>query len=846
MSYTNKQSVLEDLRHYQDLQLDDIDYVEQIDDRLNLYMHRVLNNPDDHNMYEILAVYRFLDFLDKYAFDAGRFQKFVRLYEMLKFPSDDGPKSFELTPLQIFQFASIYGFVKDDGTRLCKEAVLHVPRKFSKALSLDTPLPTPEGWKPMGHIQEGDYVYGPEGKAFRVTAVSEVFDKPMYSVLFTDGSQIKASEDHIWTVRTCDTEWQDITTSELYETRYQQRYMVPSVEPVPYPERELPIDPYKLGCWLAGKRLPSVSGQIRKLGWQYLDYIPEEYLISSIDQRVALLQGIMDARGRTTSYTKECVVTLKKQKLAFDFQELVSSLGILARFYTTYSRWNATDPVKEFSIAFKPRQEIYPFRETSHSFSYAVEPECKYIADIIPIPNEPSKCISIDSASHLYLAGKTYTPTHNTTSVAACAIYDMLLGDANAQAYVASNTFRQAKICFSIIDQTVKMIDPKMASFRRNREMIYSILPGKTSFIQCLSSSPDKLDGLNASVIILDEYAAAKSAALKNVLTSSQAARREPLTIIITTASTVQDGPYAAIDFPNYQKILKNEIEDDTIFPSIFQPDEDDDIGDKHTWDKVQPHMGITVKPVFYRDTWKKAQRSAEDLVEFKTKLLNIFSVAATKMWLDPKIIEKCIGHIDIRSIKGRPITFVATDLSIKDDMSAVCYLMYDSINHIFWAKIDCYLPRNTIANHPNCELYQRWVDEGFLHICGEEIIDYEAIAKDIIENGRYLNIVNIAYDAYRSRDFINYMKARGINVCTPYKQTNAAFTAPVEELETMLYEGRIIIDDNPIFSWFLRNCVLDTDNLKNCKPTKVSFNRKIDGAICLLMNIGVAMNYKR
>lgn len=565
MAYKDKQSVVNAIPKYL-LKLDeDTEYLDSIDSRLTTYITNVLKTPDSHGKFEILGVFRFLSFVDKYDFAVSKFKKFVRFYELLQFPSENGQMSFKLTPVQVFQFAAILGFVKSNGYRLCRDALLYVPRKFSK-----------------------------------------------------------------------------------------------------------------------------------------------------------------------------------------------------------------------------------------------------------------------------------------TTSVAALAIWDLLFGPADAQAYVASNSFNQANICFRIISNTLKPLDPKMQSFRRNRDQIYSKLPGKTSFIQCLSSSPDRLDGLNASTIICDEYAAATDAALKNVLTSSQGVRKEPLIVTITTAATNLDGPFITIDLPNYKKILEGVIEDDTVFPSIFEPDDGDDFGDPRTWRKVQPHMGVTVTEEFYETSWAKACRSAKDMTEFRTKLLNVNTLPIDKEWVSRKIVEHSLVDLQLKDITTRPICMVGVDLSVKDDLSAVTYGLYDSLSKQFTFYTDFYVPKETLYSHPNSEMYIRWAEQGLIHICGNEVIDYEQIGKDIIANSKYVNILSIGYDAYRNRELINYLKASGIKCLRAWKQTYANFTSPVEAFEQAIYEGRIHIASNPIITWMLDNVAIDEDNLKNKKPIKKTANKKVDGVITILMSLGQFMEWKR
>ncbi|MGH3253122.1 MAG: replicative DNA helicase, partial [Trebonia sp.] len=68
-----------------------------------------------------------------------------------------------------------------------------------KALALDTPLPTPEGWTTMGEVQVGDYLIGADGKPTRVVAATGVLQgRPCYEVEFSDGSVIIADENHQW------------------------------------------------------------------------------------------------------------------------------------------------------------------------------------------------------------------------------------------------------------------------------------------------------------------------------------------------------------------------------------------------------------------------------------------------------------------------------------------------------------------------------------------------------------------------------------------------------------------------------------------------------------------------
>lgn len=540
-------------------------HLERTDERLNVYASSLINHPDDHNLYELLALVRFFKFLDKYLFKLNEVRAFIVLYEKLKFSGTKRRQSYKLTPVQVFQFANIKGFYKDKNKRLIREALLFVPRKFSK-----------------------------------------------------------------------------------------------------------------------------------------------------------------------------------------------------------------------------------------------------------------------------------------TTSVTSLAIEDLLFGDANAQAYAVANSYDQATVCFNEIRETLKALDRKMRNFKINREKIFNLRKGKSSFARCLAANPDKLDGLNASTVIVDEYSLADSAELKNVLTSSMGARVNPLTIVITTASDKLDSPFVDM-LESYKAVLRGEIENDTIFAHLFEPDVGDQEDDPHTWAKVQPHIGVTIQEDYYENEWRKAQMTASDMLTFRTKLLNIFVQNSAKVWLSAADIESLAKAVRIEDISGRPLAAVAVDLSVCDDFSAVSYTIYSKDIREFHVHTDYYFPEGALKDHPNRVLYEKWVMDGHLYLCDGDIIDYKQIVGDILERNKYLQIFAIGYDPYRSLEFVNMLSASGAkSVLFPVKQTYGTFTSPVESFEIAAKTKKVSFNDNPI-NWFcFGNAVMDEDRNENRKPIKRSQYEKIDGVITALMTFYLFNNTER
>ncbi len=439
-----------------------------------------------------------------------------------------------------------------------------------------------------------------------------------------------------------------------------------------------------------------------------------------------------------------------------------------------------------------------------------------------------------------------------TTFAAFLAVDDLLFGDNNAEAYVGANSYDQAQKCFNEVRAIMFDLDPRQKHFRINRESIKFKDVGRDSLAQCLTANANTKDGLFASLAILDEYAQARNTAssngadLKNVLTTSMGPRKNPLTVIITTASDVLDGPcYDEIE--GAKRVLRGEIENDMMFADLFMPDVDDEESDPVTWAKVQPHLGITVQPDYYEIEYQNAQMSADAMLAFRTKLLNIFAENEQKSWISAKLAKSVAIPMQIESITGRPDAMVAIDLSESDDFSAVSFGIYNPDLKNFQFHTAYFFPEGALSGHPNERMYRIWAEKGYLHLTDGDVIDYRAIVEYVLWLNKFIRILCIGYDQWKSQEVVNMLAASGADkVLTPVKQTYGNFTAPVESFEHGVKTGRIAINDNPINYFCFGNAVLDVDKLENCKPIKRKQSMKIDGVITKLMCMRLFIDYER
>lgn len=434
-----------------------------------------------------------------------------------------------------------------------------------------------------------------------------------------------------------------------------------------------------------------------------------------------------------------------------------------------------------------------------------------------------------------------------TTSTASLAVDDLLFGDANAESYTGANSNDQAKKCFDVIRGCIRRLDPKGSRYTVNEQTIKSRRTDRSAFAQCLTANARTKDGLNASTVIMDEFSQARDNELLTVLTTSMGVRDNPLTAIITTASDVLDGPFYEM-LQGYKALLLGDFEDDTVFAHIFEPDIDDREDSEDTWRKVQPHLGVTVSIDFYRREFRKAQRNgAAEMLAFRTKLLNVYAENEQKAWISSTLARSMARDIRPDQITGRPDGFVSIDLSESDDLSAVSFGIYEFQTKGFQFHTAYFFPEGALKDHPNERIYRAWADKGYLTLTEGDVIDYRVIVDYVLFLSKYIRILGIGYDPWKSQDLVNILGATGgWNVLTPLRQTYGYFTAPVESFEHGAKTGKIHINDNPINYYCFGNAILDFDNLENCKPVKRKQTQKIDGVITMLMCMRQFIDYER
>ena len=418
---------------------------------------------------------------------------------------------------------------------------------------------------------------------------------------------------------------------------------------------------------------------------------------------------------------------------------------------------------------------------------------------------------------------------------AALCLYHLIAdGESGAEVYLAANSKDQVKLSsWPLCSNFAKGLDPKGKVLDVFRDMVK--LEETKSWLKVLAADSTKLDGPNPSMFLLDEYHAAKSSSLKDVLQSGQGMRDDPMQVIITTAGFDKMGPCYQMRTMCVE-ILEGLKEDDSIFAAIYSLDEDDDWKDETTWVKSNPNLDVTVKLSYLRGQVRKAVNSPSEEVGVRTKNINEWC-DSSETWIPDDNILAVSEKVNLSQFGPEQECYAGIDLASTSDLAAVSYMIPFEGKKYF--KTDYYLPREALKTKKNKEQYEEWARLGYLKVTHGNVIDYDCILEDILKTDSKIFMMKIGYDAWNATQFVINAENRGLPM-EPVSQSIGNFNRPTKEMERSILSAQVVIDNNPITRFCFRNVVMKVDYNGNTKPSKQFNDKKIDGVVAMIEAYGV------
>lgn len=326
-----------------------------------------------------------------------------------------------------------------------------------KELSVKTQVLTKQGWKLAGEVIPEDKLVSADGTFTDILGIYPQGKKRLWRFIFDDGASCLAGQDHQWLVYGSKhgerDGWRVRTTKELLKLK--ENFSIPLISSSPGTEKSN-YDPYILGYIIANGTLTGsnptiyttdkeVVRYLEVAGWRSHQYkpnvhqvhlslseemrkiflelpkfskqdkhIPEKLLNLAPEERLALLQGLMDGDG-TIGKDNACSYSTVVENLANNVVYLVRSLGGKASLEFKKPRKGlGRKESEEIDVRVSPCGRFIPFR-LERKVKRVKKPvyDKRYIRDIVEVEKDEAVCFAVDHPSKLFVI-EDFIVTHNT------------------------------------------------------------------------------------------------------------------------------------------------------------------------------------------------------------------------------------------------------------------------------------------------------------------------------------------------------------------------------------------------------------------------------------------------
>lgn len=443
-------------------------------------------------------------------------------------------------------------------------------------------------------------------------------------------------------------------------------------------------------------------------------------------------------------------------------------------------------------------------------------------------------------------------------------------GEDRAQVYFAAKDKNQAEVCFEDV----------VAMWEQSPELKRRLLPkGKTkvtqltylrrkSFMRPISSD-EAASGPRPSCSIIDELHEHPNADTISMLLKGVKGRRNPMTVVITNSG--KDRTSIAWSYHDIGvKICAGEKHNDRQFFYICALDEGDIpegevFPPPSVWIKANPSLGKVIKESYVQTLIDDAKNIPANQNEVLRLTFCVWS-DEQGAWIAGNVWRLCRGDFDPRDFAGRK-AFAAVDLSRRFDMTGMAVMIENgeasvtrenddgeqvtSKEPCFLAFVEGWMPeeRLRLREEADDKPYRQWANEGFLRLTPGHTVKMDFVAKRLAWVAKIFDLQGLAYDRYRFDELEEHLD--GENIDAPRVEHPQGFRRSpesglympnsLEKLEEMVVEQRIIVLHNPVLNWNVANMGFRTDAQDNRMPSKIHSRGRIDLAVALIMDAGLA-----
>jgi phage terminase large subunit-like protein len=404
--------------------------------------------------------------------------------------------------------------------------------------------------------------------------------------------------------------------------------------------------------------------------------------------------------------------------------------------------------------------------------------------------------------------------------------------------YSAAIDRAQAALIFNEMQAIVETIPEWRTAVniqRFHRTMEVKLGRGQGSTYEALSADARRAHGLAPSFWAYDELAQAKNRILLDNLQTAMGKRTRSLGIILSTQAASDDHPLSELIDDGLKKL------DPSIFVQLTTAPKDADPFSVKTIRSVNAAFGKFLDEQTVLDEARRAKRIPAFESAFRnTRLNQRIALETSEQFLSVETWAKGDGAIDEAIFfDGRPV-YGGIDLSARVDLTAFVLACTDDAGcvHLMpfgWTPADTIDKRTLRDRVP----YDAWVRDGLLFAPPGNSIDFEFVAADIARLTQGMNLLAVAYDAWRFDSFQKELLKAGVQLpVIAFKQGFPSMSPAVEVFEALAVDGKLRHGGHRVLRYCIASTRLIRDSWANRRPDKKDYFTRIDLAVAAIMAV--------
>lgn len=422
------------------------------------------------------------------------------------------------------------------------------------------------------------------------------------------------------------------------------------------------------------------------------------------------------------------------------------------------------------------------------------------------------------------------------------------------QIFCVANDKKQASIVFNMVAKQLLYFISQVPELKKDvkkvRELLQHTKDG--SYVMPLSRDTGAVDGFEPFLAVIDEYHAAKTNEMLELIQSGQGNLMQSLIFIISTAGFNLNAPMYMDEWPYAKEILADTYRDEQYFAIIFEQDSEEEWQDKSMWAKSNPLINESddLKEQIEDFLQKRVDEAVKKGTMFRVlvKNFNYWMQASEESYLDFNDWKKNETEFDIKGTK----TYIGLDLSRADDLTAVSFIHLDEIkkryfvtSHSFVATkggLQAKIERDLIdyrqmSQHGYCTITD--LQSGIIN--SNQVLDY--IEKYILTNN--LDVQAICYDPHAIHGFIAEIEKRNWRYeLIEIRQGAMTLSNPVIDFRLKVIDEQVKHHKNPLLDIAVKNAV--SKNVNDSVMIEKKLNReKIDPLMSTIFAYVIASEHE-